>query len=217
MQWNKIILMKEKKFLFCYNFVHLYRSLDLPISIMYFGFLSVRVCAAANQVAVNKTTQFGDPDIAAHRSAHFSPQSLLLSLLSRRLAEGWTEKLMKSLGLHVNSLPVQRKTIRTWRLMMKGLCIITAGYIHLFPSLIAQVILYSGEPLWHHVEMAYLNTYAKSYSILFKWSSASIFSNRVPNQRPESVDVFRILFDSVNLTLSCTDGFEETKVSQKCS
>ena len=142
MQWNKIILMKEKKFLFCYNFVHLYRSLDLPISIMYFGFLSVRVCAAANQVAVNKTTQFGDPDIAAHRSAHFSPQSLLLSLLSRRLAEGWTEKLMKSLGLHVNSLPVQRKTIRTWRLMMKGLCIITAGYIHLFPSLIGSAAPY---------------------------------------------------------------------------
>ena len=81
----------------------------------------------------------------------------------------------------------------------------------------SQVILYSGEPLWHHVEMAYLNTYAKSYSTLFKWSSASIFSNRVPNQRPESADVFRILFDSINLTLSCRDSFEETKVSQKCS
>ena len=57
-----------------------------------------------------------------------------------------------------------------------------------------QVILYSGEPLSsHHVEMAYLNTCAKRYSILFKWSSALIFSNRVPNCRHESLDVFRIL------------------------
>ena len=32
----------------------------------------------------------------------------------------------------------------------------------------AQVILYSGETLSHQVEMAYLNTCAKSYSILFK-------------------------------------------------
>ena len=57
-----------------------------------------------------------------------------------------------------------------------------------------QVILYSGEPLSSlHVEMAYLNTCAKRYSILFKWSSALIFSNRVPNCRHESLDVFRIL------------------------
>ena len=34
-------------------------------------------------------------------------------------------------------------------------------------------------------------TYAKSYSILFKWS-------RVPNWRHESLGVFRILFDSEN-------------------
>ena len=34
--------------------------------------------------------------------------------------------------------------------------------------LLAQVILYSGEPLSHHVEMPYLNTCAKSYSILFR-------------------------------------------------
>ena len=59
-----------------------------------------------------------------------------------------------------------------------------------------QVILYSGEPLSHHVEMAYLNTCAKSHSILFK---------------------FRILFDFENLTLSCRGGFEETKVNQKCT
>ena len=69
----------------------------------------------------------------------------------------------------------------------------------------------------HHVEMAYLNTCVKSYSILFTWSSASIFSNRVPNWRPESLDVFSILFDSVKLTLSCRGGFEETRVGQKCS
>ena len=30
----------------------------------------------------------------------------------------------------------------------------------------------------HHVKMAYLNTCVKSYSILFKWSGASIFPNR---------------------------------------
>ena len=81
----------------------------------------------------------------------------------------------------------------------------------------SQVILYSGEPLWHYVEMAHLNTCAKSYSILFKRSSASIFSNRVPNWRNESVDVFRIVFSSENLTLSCRGGFEETEVSQRCS
>ena len=45
----------------------------------------------------------------------------------------------------------------------------------------AQVILYSGEPLSHHVELASLNACAKSSSILLKWSSASFFSNRVPN------------------------------------
>ena len=61
------------------------------------------------------------------------------------------------------------------------------------------------------------NTCAKSYSILFKWFSASIFSNRVPNWRHKSLDVFRILFASENLTLSCRGDFEETKVSQKCS
>ena len=50
----------------------------------------------------------------------------------------------------------------------------------------------------------------------FKWSSASIFSNRVQNWRHESVDVFRTLFNSENLILLCRDGFEETRVSQKC-
>ena len=69
----------------------------------------------------------------------------------------------------------------------------------------------------HHLEMAHLNTCAKSYSILFKWSSASIFSNRVPNWRFESLDVFRILNDSENLTLSRRGCFEETEVCQKCS
>ena len=31
----------------------------------------------------------------------------------------------------------------------------------------SQVILYGGEPLSHYAEMTYLNTCAKSYSILF--------------------------------------------------
>ena len=35
------------------------------------------------------------------------------------------------------------------------------------PMVAPQVILYSGEPLWHYVEMAYLNTCAKIYSIYF--------------------------------------------------
>ena len=84
--------------------------------------------------------------------------------------------------------------------------------------LIAQVILlYSGEPLYHHIEMASLNTCAKSYSILFQWSSDSIFLKRVPNWRHESLDLFKILFNSENLTLLCRGGFEEMRVSQKCS
>ena len=64
----------------------------------------------------------------------------------------------------------------------------------------------------HHVEMAYLNTCVKSYSILFKWSSASIFPNRVPNWSHESLDVFRILFHFENLTLLYSGGFKETKL-----
>ena len=46
---------------------------------------------------------------------------------------------------------------------------------------LTRVILYSGEPLSHCVEMAYLNTCAKSHSTLFWGCSSSIFSNRVPN------------------------------------
>ena len=49
------------------------------------------------------------------------------------------------------------------------------------------------------------------YEKLFN-SSASIFSNRIPNWKYESLDVFRILFDSENLTLWCRGGFEERKV-----
>ena len=65
--------------------------------------------------------------------------------------------------------------------------------------------------------MACLNTCEKTYSIWFKWSSSSIFENRVPNWRHGSLSVFRIFFDFEKLTLSCRGSFEETKVSQKCS
>ena len=41
-----------------------------------------------------------------------------------------------------------------------------------------------------HITLKWL--ISKSYSILFKWSSASIFSIRVPNWRHESLNVFRI-------------------------
>ena len=78
---------------------------------------------------------------------------------------------------------------------------------------VSQVLLYSGEPLSHHSHI----TCAKSYSILFKWSSASVFSNAIPQWRHESLDVFRILCDPEILTMSCRGGFEETKASQKCS
>ena len=58
-------------------------------------------------------------------------------------------------------------------------------------QLLSQDILYSGEPLSHHV-----TSFRDGLSQ--QWSNASIFSNRVPNWRHESLDVFRILFDSEN-------------------
>ena len=85
--------MKEKNFVFRYIFVHLYKSLDLPISIMSFGLLSFRVSAAANQVAVKKPRRFCDSVIKVYLNRNvctFSPESplLLLSMASRRLADG---------------------------------------------------------------------------------------------------------------------------------
>ena len=54
------------------------------------------------------------------------------------------------------------------------------------------------------------NACAKSYSVLFWGSSSSIFSNRVPNLRHESLNVFIIPFDTENLALLSKRGFKET-------
>ena len=61
------------------------------------------------------------------------------------------------------------------------------------------ILLYSGELLSHCIEMAYINAYVTSYSISPWGSSASISSNRVPNQWLESLDVFRSIFDPETL------------------
>ena len=61
--------------------------------------------------------------------------------------------------------------------------------------------------------MAYQNSCAKSYSILFWRLSSSIFSNRVPNLRHEYLDVFSSEFF---LTL-LSKPFPVEQVSQKCT
>ena len=68
--WSAIKV-SEKKFLFCFIFVHLYKSLDLSITIMSCGLPSFRVSVAGNQVAVHKTRWFGDPVITVYLGARF--------------------------------------------------------------------------------------------------------------------------------------------------
>ena len=69
--------------------------------------------------------------------------------------------------------------------------------------LLAQGILYSGEPLSHRFEMAYLNTYEKSS--LFHFENPVVqFSQtgcQTKDMRRVSINVFRILCYSENLTL----------------
>ena len=71
-------------------------------------------------------------------------------------------------------------------------------------SHIVLVILYSGAPLSHCVEMAYLNTILFYFGDLVLHFSVGFF-----------VDIFIIIFGSENLALSSRVGFSEMKVRQE--
>ena len=71
-------------------------------------------------------------------------------------------------------------------------------------SHIALVILYSGAPLSHCVEMAYLNTILFYFEDLVLYFSVDFFA-----------DVFIIIFDSENFALLSRVGFTEMKVSHE--
>ena len=65
--------------------------------------------------------------------------------------------------------------------------------------------------------MVYFNICAKRHSVLFDVIQCFNFLKQGSKLKAWALNVFRIVFGSENLTQSCRGGFEEKKVSQKCS